>query len=59
MGIVADPRMQGFVAVLAIAINVVVIAAIIKRSIKNGQNPYSNEVWVGTKDYEEAMARRA
>jgi hypothetical protein len=51
--------MQGFVAVLAIAINVVVIAAIIKRSIKNGQNPYSNEVWVGTKDYEEAMARRA
>jgi hypothetical protein len=59
MGIVADPRMQGFVAVLAIAINVVVIAAIIKRSIKNGQNPYANEVWVGTKDYEEAMARRA
>ena len=57
MGIVADPRMQGVIAVAAIAINVVVMAFIIQRSIKMGKNPYSNDVWAGTKDYEEAMAR--
>ena len=57
MGIVADPRAQGVVAVAAIAINVVVMAFIIQRSIRMGKNPYSNDVWAGTKDYEEAMAR--
>ena len=57
MGIVADPRMQGVIAVAAIAINVVVMAFIIQRSIKMGKNPYSNNVWEGTRDFEEAMAR--
>ena len=57
MGIVADPRAQGVVAVAAIVINVVVMAFIIQRSIRMGKNPYSNDVWAGTKDYEEAMAR--
>ena len=33
------------------------IAVIIKRSIEMGKNPYSNDVWAGTKDYEEAMQR--
>jgi hypothetical protein len=57
MGITADPRMQGFVAVCAIAINVVCISVIIKRSVAMGKNPYSNEVFKGTKDFEEAMER--
>ena len=57
MGITADPRAQGVVAILAIVANVICIAVIIKRSIAMGKNPYSNEVFVGTKDYEEAMAR--
>ncbi len=57
MGITADPRAQGVVAMLAIAANVICIAVIIKRSIEMGKNPYSNDVWAGTKDYEEAMAR--
>ena len=57
MGITADPRAQGVVAMLAIAANVICIAVIIKRSIAMGKNPYSNDVWAGTKDYEEAMAR--
>jgi hypothetical protein len=57
MGITADPRAQGVVALLAIAANVVCIAVIIKRSIEMGKNPYSNEVFAGTKDFEEAMAR--
>ncbi|WP_026509292.1 DUF5692 family protein [Butyrivibrio sp. LC3010] len=57
MGITADPRMQGFVAVLAIAINVICIAEIIKRSVKLGKNPYANEVFGDTKDFKLAMER--
>lgn len=57
MGITADPRMQGFIAMLAIGVNLLCIAVIIKRSIKMKKNPYSNCVFAGTKDFEEAMAR--
>ena len=57
MGITADARMQGFVSVMAIAINVLCLSVIIKRAIAIGKNPYSNEVFKGTRDYEEAMAR--
>ncbi len=59
MGITADPSMQSLVAMLALFINILCISVIIKRSIDNKQNPYSNEVFVGTKDYEEALARAA
>ena len=57
MGITADPRMQGFVAMLALAANVLCIAVIIRNAVKLGKNPYSNEVFKGTRDYEEAMQR--
>ena len=57
MGITADPRAQGVLAIAALAINVVVMAFIIQRSLKMHRNPYSNCVWEGTKDFEEAMAR--
>jgi hypothetical protein len=57
MGITADPRAQGVIAIAALVINVVVMAFIIQRSVKMGKNPYSNCVWEGTKDFEEAMAR--
>ena len=57
MGITADPRMQGFVAMMALAINVLCIAVIIRNSIRIGGNPYSNEVFKGTRDYNEAMER--
>ena len=59
MGITADPRAQGVVAILAVIMNVVCIAVIIKRSVAMKANPYSNEVFKGTRDYEEAIARRA
>jgi len=52
-----DPTAQGVIAVLALAINVVVLAFIIKRAKEQGINPYKKEVWVGTKDFDEAMAR--
>ncbi len=57
MGITADPRMQGFVAMLALAANVLCISVIIRNAIKLGHNPYSAPVFEGTRDYEEAMAR--
>ena len=56
-GITANPTAQGVVAVLAFVINVLVFTAIMKRSIEQKKNPYKNEIWVGTKDFEEAMAR--
>lgn len=56
-GITANPTAQGVVAMLALVANVICIAVIIKRSIEAGKNPYSNDIWVGTKDYVEAMER--
>ena len=52
-----DPTAQGVISVLSIVVNVVVFAAIIKRSMKLKKNPYKDEIWKGTKDYEEAMSR--
>ncbi len=57
LGITANPTAQGVVALLALAANVICLAVIIKRSKKAGKNPYTNDVWVGTRDYEEALAR--
>jgi Na+/alanine symporter len=57
LGITANPTAQGVVAILSIAINVICIAEIIKRSVKLGKNPYANEVFVGTKDFDLAMER--
>ena len=57
MGITANPIAQGVVAVLALAINVCVFAAIMKKACATKTNPYKNEIWKGTKDFEEAMAR--
>ncbi len=57
MGITADPSMQGFVAMMALAINILCIAVIIRNAIRIGKNPYSNEVFVGTKDHTEALDR--
>ncbi|MEE1304709.1 MAG: DUF5692 family protein [Agathobacter sp.] len=56
-GITANPTTQGFVAMIALFANIICISVIIKKSIQMGKNPYSNDVWKGTKDYEEAMAR--
>ena len=58
-GITANPTAQGVVAILALAMNVICLAVIIKKAIELKKNPYKNEIFVGTKDYEEAMARRA
>ena len=56
-GITANPTAQGVVAFAAIIANVICIAVIIKRAIEMGKNPYTNDIWAGTKDYEEALKR--
>lgn len=50
---------QGTVAILALVANVICLSVIIKRSIATKTNPYKNDIWVGTKNYEEAMERAA
>lgn len=60
VGVVADPTMQGVVALAALVANVLCITVIIKRAMAKpaGQrNPYKYDVFVGTRDYEEARAR--
>ncbi|MBQ0093766.1 MAG: hypothetical protein KBS36_03910 [Bacteroidales bacterium] len=51
------PVAQGIVAIAALIANVAVLAWIIKRAKAQGINPYTHEVWKGTPDFEEAMAR--
>ena len=57
LGVTANPTAQGVVAILSIVANVICITEIIKRSVKMGKNPYANEVFVGTKDFDLAMER--
>lgn len=53
----ADPTMQGVISVLSLAINVVVLGFIIKRSKEQKKNPYKNEIFTHQKDFQIAMAR--
>ncbi len=55
--VLGTASVQGFISVLSIAINVVALGFIIKKSIINKKNPYKNEVFTNQKDYQEAMAR--
>ena len=53
----ADPTMQGVIAILALAANVIVLAIIIKRAAEQKKNPYTNEIFTDTRDFKLAMAR--
>ncbi len=53
----ADPRAQGIVALIALAANVICMAAIIKRAVTQKKNPYKYEIFTDQKDFKEAMAR--
>ena len=53
----ANPKMQGIMAIIALVANVICISVIIKRAVEQKKNPYKNDIWVGTKDYEAAMKR--
>lgn len=54
---VNNPSMNLVVSVIALAANVAAVAYIIYRAKKLGVNPYKHEVFKGTRDFEQAMAR--
>ena len=56
---VNDPAVNTVVASIALIANIAALSYVIYRSKKLGVNPYKHEIWVGTKEYKEAMARRA
>ena len=45
------------ISVFSLAINVLALALIIKRSKEQKKNPYKQEVFTDTKDFQLAMAR--
>lgn len=53
----ANPTMQGGVAILALAANVICLAFIIKRSLEQKKNPYKNEIFADQEDFKLAMSR--
>ena len=53
----ADPTMQGVVALLALAANVICLAFIIKCSLEQKKNPYKNEIFTDQEDFKLAMNR--
>ena len=55
--VLGNAHMQGVIAVLALAINVIVLGFIIKKSVAAKKNPYKYDVFTDTPDYKEAMSR--
>ena len=52
-----NPVPQGVISILSIAINALALAIIIKRSKEQKKNPYKNEIFTDTQDFQLAMAR--
>ena len=52
-----NPVPQGVISIASLAINVLVLALIIKRSVEQKKNPYKNEIFSDTKDFLLALAR--
>ena len=54
---VNNPQINLIVSVIALVANILALGYIIYRSKKLGVNPYKHEVFRGTRDFEQAMAR--
>ena len=52
-----NPVPQGVISIASLAINVLVLALIIKRSKEQKKNPYKQEIFTDTKDFQQAMQR--
>ena len=52
-----NPVPQGVISIASLAINVLVLALIIKRSVEQKKNPYKKERFTDTKDFQLALAR--
>lgn len=57
MPTVADPTVQGLISVISIAVNVFAFGYILKRAHAQHKNPWKQEIFTDTSDYQEAMAR--
>ena len=55
---VNNPDVNLVISVLALVANVAAVGYVAYGAKKLGVNPYKHEVFVGTKDYKKAMARR-
>jgi hypothetical protein len=55
----ANPKAQGVIAILAIAVNILVITNIIKKAKEQKKNPYTNEIFTDSRDYKLALERAA
>ena len=55
---VNNPTINLIISIIALVVNIAAFAYIVYRAKKLGVNPYTHEVFVGTKDYDEAMSRR-
>ena len=54
---VNNPNVNLIVAIISLAANVLAIGYVVYRSKKLKRNPYTNEIFTGTKDFKKAMAR--
>lgn len=52
-----NPVPQGVISIASLAINVLALALIIKRSKEQKKNPYKQEIFADAKDFQLAMAR--
>ena len=52
-----NPVPQGVNSILSLAVTALVLGIIIKRSMEQKKNPYKNEIFTDTKDFQLAMAR--
>ena len=52
-----NPVPQGVISIASLAINVLALALIIKRSKEQKKNPYTQEIFTDAKDFQLAMAR--
>ena len=52
-----NPVPQGVISILSVGINALALALIVKRSVEQKKNPYKNEIFTDTRDFQLAMAR--
>ena len=55
--VLVNPVPQGVISIASLAINALALALIIKRSREQKKNPYKQEIFTDTKDFQLAMAR--
>ncbi len=55
--VLVNPVPQGVISILSIGINALALALIIKRAKEQKKNPYKQEIFADTADFQLAMAR--